>query len=343
MNVARALALTGFASALAAAACSGSSSPSNGPDASTGDASAIVCAPGQSIACVGVGGCSGGQACAADGRSYDACECVASGDAGMPADASGDAGADGTLDGASLDGSSDAAVDAGMLDPTALGSGLALWLDDATGAIVLSGNSVVTWKDQSGHSLDVSAAVSGAPTLDPSRLNGHALVDFAILVGLDTTASLAGVDFGGDFVVEAVAIESYGPDAAGVGGTIWAAEGTSNAYVQMRANGTVETVLDTSNGTMVSQTTAPESSGAAHVFGLRRYGSPATLEARVDGVTSATADVSQLTSLDGSSAGLTVGRNLMGRIAEVIVYTGTLSDTQTRALEGYLTAKYALP
>ena len=80
---------------LAVAACGSSSSSSGGGDAGGGgDSSTRVCTPGQSIACVGVGGCSGGQVCASDGSGYGACQC-GSGDGGGS-----DAGSDGALDGA---------------------------------------------------------------------------------------------------------------------------------------------------------------------------------------------------------------------------------------------------
>lgn len=46
------------------------------------------CTPGESRACTGVGGCSGGQVCAADGSRYEACDCgQANLDAGVTADA----------------------------------------------------------------------------------------------------------------------------------------------------------------------------------------------------------------------------------------------------------------
>jgi hypothetical protein len=41
-----------------------------------------VCTPGQSVACTGPGGCSGGQACKADGSGYEACVCGSGGGAG---------------------------------------------------------------------------------------------------------------------------------------------------------------------------------------------------------------------------------------------------------------------
>ncbi len=53
-----------------------------------------ICLPGQSIACVGPGGCAGGQACNEEGTGYDPCICTASAetdageqiDSGVPAD-----------------------------------------------------------------------------------------------------------------------------------------------------------------------------------------------------------------------------------------------------------------
>jgi len=41
-----------------------------------------VCTPGTSVACVGAGGCAGGQVCLADGTGYGACDCGGMTDAG---------------------------------------------------------------------------------------------------------------------------------------------------------------------------------------------------------------------------------------------------------------------
>jgi len=66
---------------------SGGSSPASneaGGDPGAGGAAVPerTCVPGQSVACTGPGGCRGGQACAADGRSYEACACASSGAGG---------------------------------------------------------------------------------------------------------------------------------------------------------------------------------------------------------------------------------------------------------------------
>lgn len=71
---------TGSGGAPAKAHASGNGgTPSSPPDPSVRDAASPsperVCVPGQSVACVGPAGCHGGQACASDGQSYEACEC----------------------------------------------------------------------------------------------------------------------------------------------------------------------------------------------------------------------------------------------------------------------------
>ena len=62
------------------------------------DEPASACVPGQSIECVGAGGCSGGQVCLADGSGFGTCECdVTMTDLGPPCP---DADSDGFLDAA---------------------------------------------------------------------------------------------------------------------------------------------------------------------------------------------------------------------------------------------------
>src|SRR5579863_9871815 len=61
------------AGALAVAAAACSSSPGSSSDASV--ESTAPCVAGQSVACVGVGACAGGQVCAADGKSFGPCLC----------------------------------------------------------------------------------------------------------------------------------------------------------------------------------------------------------------------------------------------------------------------------
>jgi len=66
------------------AACGGTTDHSStaAGDASAADGPRPLCVPNQSIACVGSGGCSGGQACNAEGTAYLPCDCGGSIDSG---------------------------------------------------------------------------------------------------------------------------------------------------------------------------------------------------------------------------------------------------------------------
>jgi hypothetical protein len=60
-----------------------------------------ACTPGQSVACIGVGACEGGQVCNADGTAYGACQCGTNpGTGGSSAGAGGKGGSGGTGGGA---------------------------------------------------------------------------------------------------------------------------------------------------------------------------------------------------------------------------------------------------
>lgn len=61
-----------------------SGSDSGSPEEGAGSSAGLQCVPGQSIPCVGVGGCEGGQVCRDDGRGYGTCDC---GDSSQPRDA----------------------------------------------------------------------------------------------------------------------------------------------------------------------------------------------------------------------------------------------------------------
>ena len=73
----------GIIAALTAIAACGGSALTSPPDAST-----MLCTPNRSVACVGAGGCAGGQACNAEGSGYLPCDCGSEAEAAAPGDAS---------------------------------------------------------------------------------------------------------------------------------------------------------------------------------------------------------------------------------------------------------------
>lgn len=59
---------------LTLAACGGSDSETELFEGGDGGSSG-ACVPGQSVACIGPGGCEGGQVCREDGTGYGECDC----------------------------------------------------------------------------------------------------------------------------------------------------------------------------------------------------------------------------------------------------------------------------
>src|SRR5580704_8404912 len=67
---------SGSGPARSAAGASGSSSGGSGSQSAGASSGATRgCVPGASVACVGPGGCAGGQACDATGSGYGTCDC----------------------------------------------------------------------------------------------------------------------------------------------------------------------------------------------------------------------------------------------------------------------------
>jgi hypothetical protein len=95
----------------------------------------LLCIPGQSIACVGSGGCAGGQACNADGTAYLACDCGLGPDAG-PSPSPDDAGSSPVDAGpsGSADSSSGPSFDSGGGPPSSDSGAANLWDSGSDGS-----------------------------------------------------------------------------------------------------------------------------------------------------------------------------------------------------------------
>jgi hypothetical protein len=121
------------------AACGGASQ-SRSSDGGL-DATVPLCTPGKSVACVGPGGCSGGQACNAGGTAYATCDCGGSPDAAPDASDAGGADTDAAPD-------ADAASDANQVDASQVDASLADAATDAPCTTYTHSNGMgQTWTD----------------------------------------------------------------------------------------------------------------------------------------------------------------------------------------------------
>lgn len=298
---------------------------------SDGTTSAQACTPGQSAACTGPGGCSGGQVCSPSGTFYGDCVCGGS-DAGNASD-SGNAGDAAT--------GPDGSTDAGRFDSPLSLPGLRLWVNgqDFGDAGTEAGSPVKVWPDQSGKGNDLSSVGStkfSLPTVDPSSVGGQTSLSFALSgqEGERRTTPAAFVDGTANFVAEVVVLPGMciSPTTC----TLVELEGTTTALLRVE-NGTLYGIVGTSD-----QGTASVSDGA-HVIALRRT-SLSEMEIRVDGTPTTFALTSAPTL--GPTQGFDFGRDQVsagydGQVAEIVVVSDP-SDADVANLEAYLKSKYGL-
>jgi hypothetical protein len=190
----------------AASASPDASDGSSTPDASDSGIDATlspdagpprVCVPGESIGCVGLGGCLSNQVCNDDGTAYGACQCASEGGAvlacvpGQSIACGGPGGCTGyqVCDGAGSaygeclcpDAGSVGGTDASVGWTPAQLPGLALWLDASYGVLPdpVHAGFLIRWLDKSGNENNATLGgafddlVYFAPYVDPQVLNGH--------------------------------------------------------------------------------------------------------------------------------------------------------------------------
>jgi hypothetical protein len=306
-----------------------------GSSSSDGGSSATACTAGASVACIGAGGCSGGQVCNASGTSYGDCVCGGGTDSGPPPNDSGSPVVDGGNDsGASF-------------TPKDL-SGLVLWSDGQDFGD--GGVTVPAWPDQSGktHDLLMNPPLA-APTRHASAVAGKDALTFATTGNGTQLLTNTTNDFGigtDNFVVEMVS----NPGACSIPCTLWLLFGASSPVgVTSSIHSGVLTESFQTNSGLPDMTTGTVSAGW-HVMGLRRTSTTAA-EMRIDGTAtpitlSTNYDLSGTYSMTVgaglmSSGASPVAYNLDGDIAEVVIVHNP-SDADVTNLEAYLKSKYGL-
>jgi hypothetical protein len=294
-----------------------------------------VCTPGRSEACVGAGGCAGGQRCNADGSGFEDCLC-ASPDAGAAPDAGpGDAGP---------------SDDAGVEDA---GPSYQLWLDGDRG-ITVAGDTVTRWADQTPNNNDVTQdpdnTAAPMPTRVPDAQNGHTAVHFASATNpYLVTPRGESLDFGeGDFLVELVFRHATAPDRTAY---FYGQEEAFGAKVRIGVNSNIygapagdlfaDVISNTASGGVQSPA-GDYNDGITHVVGLRRAANTITL--RIDGVEVASSVQSGIVTPSPCRAEVgSFGAAPDGDLFEVVVRNGSIGDSDVAALEASLKTKYAIP
>ena len=205
-------------------------------------------------------------------------------------------------------------------------SSLALWLDAADSSTVTGTSPITAWTDKS--SAGRTVTITSGPTYGTTIRNGLKTMYFNNNVISSSIASAVGT---GDFTLIAVWYQSSaGTNTVLSLGTV-ASSSQSLGYSGDKYNfyqfGSLESAYTTGPGWVVQVGTRISSIKRVYITGT--IGSvPASDSFNVTDTT------------------VTIGKGdnfpITGEIAEIMVYTGTMSDTDRQLLEGYLAQKWGL-
>ena len=205
-------------------------------------------------------------------------------------------------------------------------SSLVLWLDAADSSTVTGTSPITAWTDKS--SAGRTVTITSGPTYGTTTRNGLKTMYFNDNVISSSIASAVGT---GDFTLIAVWYQSSaGTNTVLSLGTV-ASSSQSLGYSGNKYNfyqyGSLESAYSTGPGWVVQVGTRISSIKRVYITGT--IGSvPASDSFNVTDTT------------------VTIGKGdnfaITGEIAEIMVYTGTMSDTNRQLLEGYLAQKWGL-
>ena len=217
----------------------------------------------------------------------------------------------------------------------------ALWLDGAdSNAMVLSGSTVTTWRDKSGNARDATSV--GSPTLTTGALNGLSVVTFngstqymTCPLSLGSTQPLT------MFVVARSTTLTGFRAAVSLNGV----PGARGSSLMLYLSGTSRWWFSGGNGpTDGNQTTLVLSTTRFDINA--NYWRPSFVQMNINGTAYASSSATP-TSLVANST-MIIGRAQggieywSGPIAEILVYSNTLTSTQREQVEGYLALKWGL-
>lgn len=228
-----------------------------------------VCAPGTSVACVGVGGCSGGQVCNAEGSAYGACDC---GDR--------DAGSDAGVVDADL--GRDAPADAPVAcDPIAqtgcAGTERCAWIDSAAEArcvpdgVVALGGACTTPADGADDCVRGAHCVGGTCATICAFGGSSGCASTEVCVAYDGLFERDGERLGGACVTSCDPVSQLRPDgtSCGAGQGCYMLNATTGTTFVCAGAGTL-TVNQEITGTVFANSCAPGLVGLLDAAGIQR-------------------------------------------------------------------------
>lgn len=222
-------------------------------------------------------------------------------------------------------------------------SGLWVWFYGSVG--VTGTTSVTVWEDQSGNGYDMSADSGDEPELISSAINSlPAVSSYGLLAEMGTSVDLPDLSAGGTVFIVAKQSIVNGATSSDSGGVFIGAGSQINMQIQ-RGNTSISGNIFSIRGGIDASTfaiTTPLVPDDTFVtIRLKNDGTDNTVAVNNGAVGTATADGSGY-----SATPFTIFKTLGGaqgnkQIAEIIIYTRTLSGSEITQVESYLQTKYA--
>ncbi len=225
-------------------------------------------------------------------------------------------------------------------------SGLGLWLKAEAG-VTLNGSGVSQWADQSGQGHNATQPTAAAqPTLVSGAINGRPAVSFNGSTDMQFPLPVNGLSGMTMFLVNANGASFTGGAANVYNAPIfWDATANWGTVYLSPFEDSVKWEFGTGQANNMPSYTRPATIGTAFTLtDVVKNGTTERLFVRGALVATQTGKLAAV-AYTQSTGNLGVGylnTHWNGKIAEVLVYTVALSDTQRRQVEQYLKSKYGL-
>lgn len=221
--------------------------------------------------------------------------------------------------------------------PGGISSDLNAWFKADKGVTVNGSNDVLFWGDQSGLSNN-STSVYSNPNLQANGLNNNPIIDFDgnDYINLPDNTLTSGTGGYTGFVVAAVDSSAWHPIASGgneaTDRRFWI--GASDSYRLTDAWWGSDNDLHTASNTLSTGTYFLASYIYDTSFGRTIYKNSQTM------ATDSSNDRNHGSGSNRIGARPNLTEIMNGKVAEIIIYNATLSDTSRRRVESYLAIKY---
>jgi hypothetical protein len=222
-----------------------------------------------------------------------------------------------------------------------------LWLDAADTRTVTGTTTVTAWADKSGNGFNGTlVTISTTPALISNALNGKSVINFTGGSYMTTTLSLGTTQ---PFTLFTVARPGFNGTTMAVATVNGNGATRPNCIILFKESNTYNNNWTMGGGTLVTQGNLNTLSASPSRYDINaNYWAPNSTQVNVNGTSyasssSAPASITAgATFVVGAANELNLGQLWNGHIAEIILFSATLTQPERQQVEGYLAWKWGI-